>query len=53
MNIKPTQFDKIKTIFEEILKTEGYTNFSEINGDNTEDFCIEILKKLDEFYANV
>ncbi len=53
MEIESAQFDKIRIIFEEILKNEGYTNFSEINGDNTEDFCIKILKKLDEFYANI
>ena len=53
MTIKQTQFNRIRYIFEEILKEEGYIDFSEICGDNTEDFCKELLKKLDEFYANL
>lgn len=53
MQLNSNHFGKIKEIFEEILKEEGYGDFSEICGDQTEDFCKEVLKKLDDFYANV
>lgn len=53
MKLDEKQFDVIKNIFEAILKREGYSDFLEICGDETEDFCKELLKKLDEFYANI
>ena len=46
------EFEKIRKIFEMKLKEEGYDP-AEINGDNTEDFCKGLLKKLDRFYANL
>ena len=53
MKLESIPFMKIKDIFEDILKKEGYSDLSEICGDQTEDFCKELLKKLDEFYANL
>lgn len=53
MKLDEKQFSTIRGIFEEILKREGYSDFLEICGDETEDFCKELLKKLDEFYANI
>lgn len=53
MKITEKQFHAIRNIFEETLKKEGYSDFIEICGDETEDFCKELLKKLDEFYANI
>lgn len=53
MQLKESQFEQIRIIFEDILKKEGYIDFSEICGDQTEDFCKILLKKLDHFYANV
>ncbi|MBS3108354.1 hypothetical protein J4409_00625 [Candidatus Woesearchaeota archaeon] len=47
------EFEKIRKLFETILKKEGYSDFSELTGDNTEDFCKELLNKLNEHYANV
>lgn len=53
MKLNSMHFNKIKEIFEELLGQEGYNDTSEICGDQTEDFSKEVLKKLDEFYANI
>ena len=53
MQVPKQKFDRIKTVFEEVLKEEGYEDFSEICGDQTEDFCKEVLNKLNDFYANI
>lgn len=53
MKLNERQFHIIRNIFEGILKKEGYSDFLEICGDETEDFCKELLKKLDKFYANI
>ncbi len=44
MILNEEQFNKIKEIFEELLKQQGYDDFSEICGDETEDFSKEIIK---------
>lgn len=53
VNLSEKDLATIRQIFEKNMKDLGYEDISEINGDNTEDFCKIILLKLDKFYANL
>ncbi len=46
-------FNTVRQIFERLLVERGYSDVSEINGDDVEDFCKILSKELNRFYANI